>query len=137
LDGTISDGMGGTRNRTINDLSAPCIRPLGGFTLWEASLELRFPLVGDLSAVTFADASDVTRDVGHVRFNVPHLSVGPGLRYMTPVGPLRLDIGYRVPGAQHFGQSQLTDEEGGNDVGNLFGLDWLPVAINIAIGEAF
>ena len=114
-----------------------CIRPLGGFTLWEASLELRFPLSGSLSAVTFADASDVTRDVGHIRFNVPHLSVGPGLRYMTPVGPLRLDIGYRVPGAQHFGEHNLTAEEGSGDVGNLFGLSWLPVAINIAIGEAF
>ena len=79
----------------------------------------------------------MTRDVGHVRFNVPHLSVGPGLRYMTPVGPLRLDIGYRVPGAQHFGEDTLSDEEGGNDVGTLFGLSWLPVAINIAIGESF
>ncbi|MET0795358.1 MAG: BamA/TamA family outer membrane protein [Polyangiaceae bacterium] len=122
----------------VNDPNnTACIRPLGGFTLWEASLELRFPLIGSLSAVTFADASDVTRDVGHVRLNVPHLSVGPGLRYMTPVGPLRLDVGYRVPGAQAFGKSQLSVEEGRNDVGNLFGLDWLPVAINIAIGEAF
>lgn len=114
-----------------------CIRPLGGFTLWEASLELRFPLAGDLSGVAFADAGDVTRDVGHVRFNIPHLSVGPGLRYMTPVGPLRLDIGYRVPGAQHIGEAELTDLEGGKDVTNLFGVSWLPVAINIAIGEAF
>ena len=114
-----------------------CIRPLGGFTLWEASLELRFPLSGSLSGVAFADTSDVTRDVGHVRFNVPHLSVGPGLRYMTPVGPLRLDIGYRVPGAQYFGQHTLSDEEGGRDVGFLFGQSWAPIAINIAIGEAF
>jgi outer membrane translocation and assembly module TamA len=122
----------------VNDpTNTACIRPLGGFTLWEASLELRFPLLGSLSAVTFADASDVTRDVGHVRLSVPHLSVGPGLRYMTPVGPLRLDIGYRVPGAQAFGKKELSIEEGRNDVGNLLGISWLPVAINIAIGEAF
>lgn len=124
-------------NSIPKKLAAACYRPLGGFTLWEASLELRFPLSGSLSGVAFADAGDVTRDVGHVRFNVPHLSVGPGLRYMTPVGPLRLDIGYRVPGAQHIGQSLLTQEEGGDDLGNLFGISWLPVAINIAIGEAF
>jgi outer membrane protein assembly factor BamA len=137
LDELVMNPDGSTRPRTVNDLAAPCIRPLGGFTLWEASLELRFPLSGSLSGVAFADTSDVTRDVGHVRFNVPHLSVGPGLRYMTPVGPLRLDIGYRVPGAQHFGEHTLSDEEGGNDVGTLFGLSWLPVAINIAIGESF
>jgi outer membrane protein insertion porin family/translocation and assembly module TamA len=114
-----------------------CIRPLGGFTLWEASLELRFPLSGPVSLVTFADASDVTRDVGHMRFNVPHLSVGPGLRYLTPVGPLRLDIGYRVPGAQQLGQKDLNADEGGGDVGTLFGVSWLPMALNIAIGESF
>ncbi len=115
-------------NCPANPTQVSCIRPLGGFTLWEASLELRFPLSGPVSMVTFADASDVTRDVAQVRFNVPHLSVGPGLRYLTPVGPLRLDIGYRVPGAQG---------EDGADVGTLFGKSWLPLALNIAIGESF
>jgi outer membrane translocation and assembly module TamA len=124
-------------NCQTNPSQTACIRPLGGFTLWEASLELRFPLSGPVSLVTFADASDVTRDVGHVRFNVPHLSVGPGLRYLTPVGPLRLDIGYRVPGAQALGHKDLPKEEGGGDIGTLFGRDWLPVALNIAIGESF
>jgi len=114
-----------------------CIRPLGGFTLWEASLEVRFPLSGAIGAVVFADASDVSRDVGHIRPNFPHLSVGPGLRYLTPVGPFRLDIGYRVPGAQALGQKELSIYEGGGDVSNLFGISWLPVAVNIALGEAF
>lgn len=123
--------------RTVAELDPACIRPLGGFTLWEASLELRFPLSGAVSAVAFADASDVTRDVGRVRFNVPHLSVGPGLRYLTPVGPLRLDIGYRVPGAQALGKSELSSSEGGGDTSRFLGVSWLPMAINIAIGEAF
>lgn len=123
--------------RTIEQLNAACIRPLGGFTLWEASLELRFPLSGALSGVAFADASDVARDIGHVRFTVPHLSVGPGIRYLTPVGPLRLDIGYRVPGAQALGEKELSIEDGSRDVGNLFGVSWLPMAVNIALGEAF
>jgi outer membrane protein insertion porin family/translocation and assembly module TamA len=121
----------------LSKLSSQCIRPTGGFTLWEASLELRFPVSGPINMVVFADASDVTRDVGHIRFNVPHLSVGPGLRYMTPVGALRLDIGYRVPGAQQLGQSQLSAAEGGNELGNFLNQSWLPVALNVALGEAF
>ena len=124
------------QNCSVTNLPPACIRPTGGFTLWEASIELRFPISGPIRAVLFADASDVTRDVGHIRFNVPHLSVGPGLRYMTPVGPLRLDIGYRIPDAQEIGEP-LPTTEGGNDVGNLFNIPWLPVALNIAIGEAF
>jgi len=124
-------------NAPIESLPAACIRPLGGFTLWEASLELRFPLSGALGAVAFADASDVSRDVGHIRFSVPHLSIGPGIRYLTPVGPFRLDIGYRVPGMQAIGEKELSAEEGGGDVSNLFGIPWLPMAVNIALGEAF
>ena len=114
-----------------------CIRPLGGFTLWEASLEVRFPLSGALGAVAFADASDVSRSIGNITFKVPHLSIGPGLRYLTPVGPFRLDIAYRVPGAQAIGQDGLTIDQGSQDVSNLFGISWLPVAVNIALGEAF
>jgi outer membrane protein insertion porin family/translocation and assembly module TamA len=125
------------QNCSLIPTPAACIRPTGGFTLWEASLELRFPISGPFRMVAFADASDVTRAVGEIRFNVPHLSVGPGLRYMTPVGALRLDIGYRVPGLQQLGQSGLSKDEGGEDVGTLFNQSWLPVALNIALGEAF
>jgi outer membrane protein insertion porin family/translocation and assembly module TamA len=85
--------------------------------------------------VAFADTSDVTRKTGDFRFNVPHLSVGPGMRYDTPVGPLRLDIGYRVPGMQKIGERDLPREEG--SASELFGIDWLPVAIHLAFGEAF
>jgi len=122
---------------TIDQLAPTCIRPLGGFTLWEASLEVRFPLSGALGGVVFADASDVSRDVGHIRLSVPHLSVGPGIRYQTPVGPLRLDVGYRVVGMQAVGKKELSVEEGGGDVSNLFGIPWLPMAVNISLGEAF
>jgi outer membrane protein assembly factor BamA len=136
----IPTGQNCTINKTLTPdeqlrlLPPACIRPTGGFTLWEASLELRFPISGPINMVVFADASDVTRNVGQIRLNVPHLSVGPGLRYMTPVGALRLDIGYRVPGLQEIGLAQLPAIEGGNNVSTLLGI---PVALNIALGEAF
>ena len=118
-----------------NQLSPVCTRPTGGFTLWESSLELRFPISGPITMVAFADASDVTRSVGQIRFNVPHLSVGPGLRYMTPVGPVRLDIGYRVPGLQAIGQKDLPREEGGETgLPTFYGV---PLNLNFALQEAF
>jgi outer membrane protein assembly factor BamA len=123
-------------DRDVEALDDGCIRPLGGLTLWEASLEVRipFPLDMPLFGVTFLDASDLTRSVGRVRLNVPHLTAGVGLRYVTAVGPIRFDVGYRIPGAQALGKSELPSEEGrpGGEVLGLF-----PGAVHLAIGEAF
>lgn len=117
---------------TVDDLPGACIRPLGGLTLWEASMEVRFPIAGPVFGATFVDASDVTRNVGEIRFTVPHISVGPGLRYVTPVGPVRLDVGYRIPGLQQLGEVDLERQEG--DPGTVLGA---PIAIHIALGESF
>lgn len=106
---------------------ARCDVPLGGFTLWEGSVELRFPIRGPLSAVVFVDASDVSAARMDFRFNRPHLSVGPGVRYRTPVGPVRVDIGYRVPGLQ---APPAADE---SDPRTIMGL---PIAITLGIGES-
>jgi outer membrane protein insertion porin family/translocation and assembly module TamA len=110
-----------------NDTS--CSLPTGGRTLWEASLELRYVVSGPISVAGFCDAADVSPFTLNPRFNRPHLSCGVGGRYDTPVGPIRLDIGYRVPGAQYFGSSSF---ERAPDT--LLGL---PIALAFGIGEAF
>jgi outer membrane protein insertion porin family/translocation and assembly module TamA len=109
--------------------SAICDLPLGGFTLWEAGLELRYPLAGALDGTVFSDASDVSPRRLSFRFNRPHLSVGAGLRYDTPVGPIRFDLGFRVPGLQ--APSGATDE---GTPGTIFKL---PLAASFGIGEAY
>jgi outer membrane protein insertion porin family/translocation and assembly module TamA len=114
-----------------------CTRPLGGFTLWEASAELRFAGFYPLTIVAFADTSDVTREIGVLGFKYPHLSVGPGLRYESPVGPLRLDLGIRVPGAQAIGQSGLPDEPNYPHGKEQPTLGPIPGAIWLAFGDAF
>jgi outer membrane protein insertion porin family/translocation and assembly module TamA len=106
-----------------------CELPLGGLTLWEASLELRYPISGPLSGATFCDTSDVSPKQTDIRLNRPHLSCGLGFRYDTPVGPIRLDAGYRIPGMQVFG-----DDAGEGVPNELFGV---PMAIAFGIGEAY
>jgi outer membrane protein insertion porin family/translocation and assembly module TamA len=107
-----------------------CRTPTGGFTLWEASAELRIDVTGPLSVATFCDASDVSPQTTDIRLRHPHLSCGPGVRYDTPVGPIRLDVGYRIPGMQVLGG--LTPDEREPDT--LFGI---PIAVAFGIGEAF
>lgn len=118
-------------DRSLPNYDLICAQPLGGLTLWEASAELRFGLGRALSLVTFCDASDVSIGRATFRFDRPHLSCGTGLRYDTPVGPIRFDIGYRIPGMQVL-EGAKTRTEG--QPPTLFGL---PAAISIGIGEAF
>lgn len=118
----------------VEDLDPSCAITVGGFSLWEASAELRFPIGGPISGAAFCDAADVSPKRFHMRWNRPHLSCGLGARYDTPVGPIRLDVGYRIPGLQVLEtltpQQQL--EEG--NPGNIFGL---PLGIAFGIGESF
>ncbi|MBL6755321.1 MAG: BamA/TamA family outer membrane protein [Planctomycetes bacterium] len=66
--------------------------PLGGEVFSTASIELRYEMVGALQSAAFVDAGFVERqaadffDVDDVR-----LGIGVGLRYLLPIGPLRLD----------------------------------------------
>lgn len=86
----------------------------GGTRRWEASIELRSQIARDLGIVIFSDMGDVSRPVydprterveeARFRFDRIHLAVGIGFRYFTLVGPIRLDLGILVPGAQIVGE---------------------------------
>lgn len=107
-----------------------CSLPTGGRSLWELSAELRIVVAGAFSTAVFCDAADVSPFSLDIRLDRPHLSCGAGARYDTPVGPIRLDVGYRVPGAQ-FPASQSSFERPPDE---LFGV---PIALAFGIGEAF
>jgi outer membrane protein insertion porin family/translocation and assembly module TamA len=119
-------------NCAVENPPESCIRPLGGLTLWEQSLELRWILSQYIGVVFFVDASDVTRQVVTFRANFPHLSGGSGFRLRTPVGAARIDIGLRIPYMQEVGEKRLPPEEG--DPTTIFGA---PIAFHFGLGEAF
>lgn len=66
----------------------------GARAQWVAHLELRTPVWGDFGVVPFVDAGNVYGSLADVRLDNIRLTPGLGLRYATPVGPLRLDVGY-------------------------------------------
>lgn len=69
---------------------------IGGLSQLESSLELRVPLWRSLTGVVFTDAGNVWANAWAIDFNDLRYDVGPGLRYMTPIGPLRVDLGYQL-----------------------------------------
>jgi outer membrane protein assembly factor BamA len=115
-----------------------CFLPVGGFTLWELQNEVRADISGPLSMELFCDMSDVSPYQNDLRLSHLHLSCGVGAAYATPVGPVRLDIGYRVQPLQVLG---YRDENAAYAADPLNGeqptILGLPLAIAVGIGEAY
>ncbi len=73
---------------------------VGGGALLETGIELRVPIGTwrklKLGTVAFLDGADVTERAGDLDPAHLHWAAGLGLRVATPVGPVRLDVGYRL-----------------------------------------
>lgn len=73
--------------------------PVGGNQLLILNSELRFPLhiMKNLGGAVFYDGGNVFRSIGFGDFGAQYTnSVGLGLRYATPVGPIRIDVGHLI-----------------------------------------
>jgi outer membrane protein assembly complex protein YaeT len=68
--------------------------PLGGLSLLEGSLELRRPIWRELGGAIFIDFGQVALQTFDSRIFNLNFSSGFGLSYNTPVGPIRLDVGF-------------------------------------------
>jgi outer membrane protein assembly complex protein YaeT len=82
--------------------------PLGGRVLLIANVELRARIWGELGGVVFADIGNVFALPRTVRWKEVRETVGAGIRYATPVGPIRFDI------------ARLLDRRDGEDTYQLF-----------------
>ena len=70
--------------------------PIGGHALTVLNAELRAPIWRELGGVVFVDAGNVFRRVSDLDLGELRASAGFGLRYKSPVGPIRVDFGFRL-----------------------------------------
>lgn len=82
-------------------------RPAGGQLLLAATTELQTRLFNNFKLAFFLDHGSITNDFSDVSLDSFRHSAGFGLRYVTPVGPLRLDYGFKL------------DKKAGESVGRL------------------
>lgn len=90
---SITDGSCNASRVSVDEFQP---RPLGGNSVFEGNLEYRFPLFGNFGGAVFVDAATV----GDRNLNIPTgarsaVTPGFGFRYLTPFGPVRLDLGIR------------------------------------------
>jgi outer membrane protein insertion porin family len=112
-------GGGGTSHRGFPDNQAGPRDPSTGFPLGGTALlfnqtELRFPLIGEnIGGVLYHDMGNVYSSVKDLSFRVKQHGLddfdymvhaaGFGLRYRTPIGPVRVDLGYSINPPHFYG----------------------------------
>jgi len=95
--------------------------PIGGNSILVNQTELRFPLLGEnIRGVLFWDAGNVYSRLQATSFRVTQRNlqdfnymvhaVGFGLRYRTPVGPVRVDFAYSINPPKFYGFKGTLDE---------------------------
>jgi outer membrane protein assembly factor BamA len=88
-------------------VSQPTGFPLGGNATFFNNVELRFPLLGEnIQGVLFHDMGNVFSSLSDMSlrfqqknlqdFNYTVHAAGFGIRYRTPVGPIRVDLAYSI-----------------------------------------
>lgn len=70
--------------------------PIGGHSFMNFSTELRVPVWGNFGAVLFLDGGNVWTNPWDLNLNDMRYDVGPGIRYNTPIGPFRADLGIQL-----------------------------------------
>lgn len=106
----------GTATETGTAASTATGFPIGGNALFFNTFELRFPLLGaNISGVIFHDMGNIYTNLsdvslaykqdGRANFNYAVQAPGFGIRYKTPLGPIRVDFSYALNPPKYYGFS--------------------------------
>ena len=95
-------------------------RPTGGEVVLEGGLEYRMVLGRSLEAAIFTDFGRIWTEPGSGKVSGLEISPGVGIRYLSPVGPIRVDLGYRFRGIEPLQvvTTQIRAFEEGDDPGD-------------------
>ena len=91
-------GLNSVRGWGLNELGPKDHQgePTGGLSRVEMSMEIRTQIFFSLGTAIFVDVGNVDATSGAFNPGSLKYAVGAGLRYLSPVGPVRFDVGYRL-----------------------------------------
>ena len=95
-------------------------RPTGGSKVIEGGIEYRFAVSPRVETAVFVDFGRMWTEQGSRAGTRLEISPGFGLRYLSPIGPLRFDVGYRFRGKENLQvvTSQIRPFGAGDDEGD-------------------
>ncbi len=105
--------------------------PIGGRASFSFNTEFRFSLDGLIKGfgiATFLDGGQVWKNFGSIASTPILFGTGAGLRYQSPIGPVRVDVAYKI---------NPTDEDLRIYQGTDYGSAWDRWGIHFSIGQAF
>lgn len=73
---------------------------VGANTMWVHNIELRIKTTHTFQIAVWHDMGSLTDTFGQINDSTFKESIGPGIRIMTPVGPIKLDWGFVLPPTQ-------------------------------------
>ncbi len=105
--------------------------PVGGRTTFLFNIELRQSLeriIPNFGLAAFLDGGQVWQDISSLPSRPIQFGAGGGVRYQSPIGPVRVDIAYKL---------NPTDEDLRIYNGENYGSAWDRIGIHFSIGQAF
>jgi outer membrane protein insertion porin family len=105
--------------------------PLGGRAMVGFNVEIRQELnffIDGLGMAVFLDGGQIWETFAQLDTRPLQYGVGGGFRYQSPIGPVRIDVGYKV---------NPTDRDLNRFNGRDFGSAWDRIGIHFSIGQAF
>ena len=85
---------------TLRDGAFGTPRPTGGDLVLEGGLEYRMAMSRNVEAAIFTDFGRIWTEPGSGKVSGLEISPGVGIRYLSPAGPIRVDLGYRFRGIE-------------------------------------
>lgn len=95
----------GYRYLTVSPLGHHHHKPLGGRSMFVYSMELRNRIGKDFGLVFFYDVGNVYKEAVPDFKDKLRQSAGLGIRYYTPIGPIRLDVAFPLNKRRHIDNS--------------------------------
>ncbi|HLR25262.1 MAG TPA: BamA/TamA family outer membrane protein [Fodinibius sp.] len=105
--------------------------PTGGRTFFSFNLEIRQDidaLINNFGLSAFLDGGQVWRKDPNITRRPLQFSIGGGIRYASPIGPVRLDVGYKL---------NPSDKDLNIYKGIDHGNAWDRIGIHISVGQSF